>query len=107
MGRKRIPTDFGRDPSPELIPCPRCNGTGSVLAETISMGDRFRLCREHDGRTQSEICAALRVSRSGLANIETDKARPGLDTLVLAADVYQVSVDYLLGRAVPMKEQKP
>jgi DNA-binding XRE family transcriptional regulator len=97
MARKRIAANF--EAAPHQISCPRCNGTGKVTPETISMGDRFRLCRERTGHTQAEICVALKVSRSGLANIENDKARPGLDTLVLAADVYQVSVDYLLGRS--------
>jgi transcriptional regulator with XRE-family HTH domain len=50
------------------------------------------------GKTQAEIAPALAVSRAQLANLEGDRSRPGLEMLVKAADVFGVSIDYLLGR---------
>jgi len=81
-----------------LVKCPRCGGTGRVEADGISIGDRFRACRREINLTQADASARLKISRGQLANIEGDRSKPGLTLLILAADIFGVSVDYLLGR---------
>ena len=98
-GRKRNTKGFGQTPPPSgSVICPRCGGTGHLLPEAISIGDRFRASRNSLGKTQAEIAPMLAVSRAQLANLEGDRSRPGLEMLVKAANVFGVSVDYLLGR---------
>ena len=89
--------ELAQEASPSVA-CPRCAGTGRVPADGITIGDRFLACRTKLGKTQGEISLLLRISRAQLANIEGDRSKPGLEMLVRAADLFGVSVDYLLGR---------
>lgn len=98
MTRRQPTPNFGKSAAPVEVTCPKCKGTGKVSPEAISIGDRFRTCREQAGKTQAEVSPALRISRAQLANLEGDRSRPGLETLMLAADTFGVSIDYLLGR---------
>lgn len=79
------------------IVCPRCNGVGVIEPASLSIGDRLRACRMRLEKRQDEIAPLLHISRAQLANLEGDRSRPGIETLVLAAKAYSVSVDYLLG----------
>lgn len=81
-----------------MIPCPKCGGAGEILPESISIGDRFKHCRGKIGKTQGEASASMRIGRAQLANIEGDRSLPSIDVLTRAADLFCVSVDYLLGR---------
>ncbi|WAH38576.1 helix-turn-helix domain-containing protein [Alicyclobacillus dauci] len=67
-----------------------------------SFAQRFKELREKRW-TQDEAAEALGVSRSTIAGYESDtKGRiPRQDTLRKIADVFGVSVDYLLGRDDP------
>jgi DNA-binding XRE family transcriptional regulator len=96
--RKRKTPGFGTSKAAHEVTCPRCNGTGKVTADGISIGDRFRACRMKAAKTQAEMAPVLAISRAQLANLEGDRSRPGLEMLVKAANAYGVSVDYLLGR---------
>ena len=99
-GRKPNTPGFGKraSSSAHSVTCPRCGGSGRIAPEAVSIGDRFRDCRTKLGKTQAEIAPALAISRAQLANLEGDRSRPGLEMLVKAADVFGVSVDFLLGR---------
>ena len=98
LGRKAKTASFGVAEIAGQTTCPRCSGTGRVTAEGISIGDRIRSLRMGAGKTQAELAPSLKISRAQLANLEGDRSRPGLETLVLAADALHVSVDHLLGR---------
>jgi DNA-binding XRE family transcriptional regulator len=78
--------------------CPRCNGSGLVSLEGITIGDRFLACRHKLKKTQAQVSPLLGISRAQLANLEGDRSRPGIEMLVKAADAFGVSIDYLLGR---------
>jgi DNA-binding XRE family transcriptional regulator len=97
-GRRPKTPGFGVQTADEVIACPHCNGTGKIRAENITIGNRFLICRRRLGKTQEQMAPSLKVSRAQLANLEGDRGRPGLETLVLAADAFAVTVDYLLGR---------
>lgn len=98
-GRKPKTASFGKVTSAALVSCPRCNGTGKIYPETISIGDRFLFQRRKLDKTQQQLAPSLAVSRAQLANIEGNRGRPGLETLVKAADAFNCSIDYLLGRS--------
>jgi DNA-binding XRE family transcriptional regulator len=82
-----------------LVVCPRCQGKGKIEPDTMSIGDRLRACRMKLEKRQDEIAPLLHISRAQLANLEGDRSRPGIETIVACAKVYGVSVDYLLGLA--------
>lgn len=47
---------------------------------------------------QEDLAAILNISRSALANWESGNRRIDIETLVVIADFFGVSCDYLLGR---------
>lgn len=54
--------------------------------------------RLQKGLTQSEVATALGVSSVVYSRYENGKRQPSIDTLVQMADIFGVTVDYLLGR---------
>ena len=48
--------------------------------------------------TQSEVAAALGVSSVVYCRYETGARQPSIDTLIQMANIFDVTVDYLLGR---------
>lgn len=54
--------------------------------------------RVQKGFTQSEVASALGVSSVVYSRYETGKRQPSIDTLIQMADIFGVTVDYLLGR---------
>ena len=67
---------------------------------------RLKECREIRGLSQKEVAATLKVSAPSVSNWESEKTRPTHDNLEKLADLYGVSVDYLLGRDAPVETQK-
>ncbi len=57
------------------------------------------LLRKERGLTQKQVAADLNVAQALLSHYEKGKRECGLDFLVKAADYYNVSTDYLLGRS--------
>lgn len=64
----------------------------------MQLGDRIKKLREDKGLTQADVCLALNIAQSTLANYETNFRSPKMDVLIAIANYYGVSVDYLLGR---------
>lgn len=63
--------------------------------------DMLRLLRRANGWSQREVAERLHVNRSTYAYYETGKTRPDYETLLSIADLYGVSVDFLLGKDTP------
>lgn len=64
----------------------------------IGLGERFRLLREEKGLLQREVAEKLGLTRVAVTNYEQDNRVPDPETLKKIADLFGVSVDYLLGR---------
>ncbi len=58
---------------------------------------RLKSLREEKGISQYKLAERLGVSRGLLSNYEQGSREPDYDTLILIADYYGVSADYLLG----------
>lgn len=63
----------------------------------MMLGKQLKLLREVKGKSQQEVCTALNIEQSTLANYENDKRIPKLEILIKLAEYYKVSVDCLLG----------
>lgn len=60
---------------------------------------RLRTLREEQGfRSQQALADALGVAQSTVANWECGRREPNYETTKKLADLFQVTVDYLLGR---------
>ena len=70
-------------------------------AEVIDMtlGENLQRLRKEKELSQEDVARALFVSRQTISKWETDKAEPGVDNLKALADLYEVTLDQLTGRA--------
>jgi transcriptional regulator with XRE-family HTH domain len=64
----------------------------------VELKDRLKELRTKKGLYQKELAERLGVGRSTVAAWETGSKRPEGRTLEQIADLFSVSVDYLLGR---------
>jgi len=59
---------------------------------------RLRECRENANLSQKYVAITLGISSPSVANWERGKTNPTKENIMRLADLYGVSVDYLLGR---------
>ncbi len=60
--------------------------------------------REKKGFTQEQLASTLHLSKNAVSHYEKDINSPSIQTLEKIADIFDVSVDYLIGRtSVPVK----
>ena len=63
-----------------------------------TLSEKLKLLRELKGAGQKELALLLHCSAGTVSNYETGRHIPDPAALVLLADFYGVSVDFLLGR---------
>ena len=61
-------------------------------------GVRVAELRCERGMTQHDLAAKLGVSVRTIGNVERAKPMPDLSVLIALADLFEVSLDYLVGR---------
>lgn len=59
---------------------------------------RLIMLRKELKLSQEELAIKLNISRSGYAHYEAGERKPSVDILIVIADFYDTSIDYLLGR---------
>ncbi len=65
----------------------------------MEIGTKIKELRVEYRLKQKELAAKIHIAANTLSQFETGKANPGYDVLITLADFFEVSVDYLLGRA--------
>lgn len=65
-----------------------------------SLGRRLRNLREQNDMTQDELGEKLNLSSKTISSFETGYNEPDGETLVMLANMYNVSTDYLLGNTI-------
>lgn len=63
------------------------------------LSDRLRELRNRFGYSQAALADMLSISRMAYTLYESGRREPGLETLLMLARLYDVSLDYLLGRS--------
>ena len=63
----------------------------------MSYTDRIRALREDQDKTQTEIAQLLKVGQKTYSDYELGKTRIPVDSLIILADFYNVSMDYICG----------
>jgi len=66
-----------------------------ALNERIAI--RLRELRKEKNLNQIEVAQILNIDKSTIAKYETGAAVPSLNMLVVLAEFYKVSADYILG----------
>ncbi|OPA74120.1 transcriptional regulator [Paenibacillus selenitireducens] len=64
----------------------------------MKYGNRIADLRERKGWTQEELATTIGISRAALSHYEKNRRKPDFETLTQLADLFQVSIDYLIGR---------
>ena len=73
-------------------------GTMSLMMSTKDFSERLKNLRKSKKIKQSELAKILNVGRSTVSMWETGMNVPSIDVADKIADLFNVSVDYLLGR---------
>lgn len=60
--------------------------------------ERLRLCRKEYSLTQKEVAERTGISAGTLADYESGHRTPSLGRIMRLADIYNSSIDYLVGR---------
>ena len=60
--------------------------------------DRLKQCRKEKGFTQREVAIYCDITEKTYQNYELMTREPKVEILLKIADVFEVSLDYLLGR---------
>ena len=61
--------------------------------------ERLKIERKNAGYTQEQMAKLLGIKQPSYIRYENGSSEPSLETLCQIADIFDVSVDYLLGRA--------
>lgn len=70
---------------------------------TEQFHERLKQGRKKTMRTQEEVAEILKIPRSTLANYETGRNQPDLETLARLIDLYEINADWLLGTGIIKK----
>ncbi len=60
------------------------------------LGDKIYELRTNRGLTQTELAKIMRKSKQSISNWENNNILPSIDMLIMLAEIFNVSCDYLL-----------
>ena len=60
--------------------------------------NRLKILRKKNGLTQAEVAARLGATPALVSSYEIGERFPSLEKLILLADIYHVTTDFILGR---------
>ena len=63
----------------------------------MSYAERIRALREDSDKTQTEIAKLLKIGQRTYCDYELGKTRIPVDSLIVLAKLYDVSMDYICG----------
>ena len=64
----------------------------------MTNGERIKYLREKNGFTQKDIATRLGVEPAAISKYELDMREPNIEAIKKLATIFNVSIDYLLGR---------
>jgi len=62
------------------------------------LAERLKACRKELGLTQGQVAIYCDITEKAYQNYELTTREPRLEILIRIADLYKVSLDYLVGR---------
>jgi len=66
--------------------------------------EQLKVLRKREGLTQAEVAIKLGVDRSTYAKYETGQSEPNFETVQILAEMFGVSVDFLIGARLERKQ---
>ncbi len=65
----------------------------------MEFSEILKMLREKHGYTQQQLADVLHVSKNSVSHYELKISMPSIDVIIEIADIFDVSIDYLLGRS--------
>lgn len=69
-------------------------------------GKRLKDLRIKSGLTQNELGSIINVSKATICFYEKEQRTPTLENLIDLSDYFEVTIDYLLGRDILIKDKE-
>ena len=73
----------------------------------MKLPEKICYCRKKAGLSQEVLAEQLGVSRQAVSKWETGEATPEVSKLPLLAQIFHVSLDWLLSEAEPEPDRQP
>ena len=73
----------------------------------MKLSEKIYYCRKKSGQSQEALAEKLGVSRQAISKWETGESEPEISKLKLLAEIFSVSVDWLLSDEDPAEAAKP
>lgn len=73
----------------------------------MTLGKRLIELRKKHNLTQNDLAKSLSVSRGAISMWEINQRTPDTETLKQIADLFNISVDWLLGRSINDNQEIP
>jgi len=67
--------------------------------------ERLKFLRKQNNLTQEQVAEQIKMSLKGYRNYEIYNRTPKLENLMVIADYFDVSIDYLVGRSDEAKRR--
>jgi len=64
----------------------------------MNVSERIKKLRKDNGLHQKEVAEKLGITLTGYASYEQGRNKPSYDSLLKLSDLYNVSIDYLVGK---------
>lgn len=64
----------------------------------MTFGSRLKKLRQNYNMTQQDLATAIRLSKANVSKYESDQIQPSMETIVIISELFNVSIDYLLGK---------
>ena len=65
----------------------------------MTFGTRLKILRTEQQLTQSELAGKVKLSKANISKYESDSLEPNIETLKEFSQLFNVTVDYLLGHS--------
>lgn len=75
------------------------NNKIKIGGHVMDFPDILKMLREKNGYSQQQLADILHLSKNSISHYELGVCMPSIDVLINIADVFDVSLDYLLGRS--------
>lgn len=78
------------------IKCIKCNGTGQIFIDDMSLGQKLKFYREQRGLSLREAGQVVGFSAASLCQMEADKVyNPSFHVIVKLAQCYDINIKLL------------
>ena len=71
----------------------------------MKLKDNLRFLRRKAGLTQAELAKKMHLRQYNISDYEIGRIEPNIQTLIRFADIFDVSLDFLVGRKTRVNYQ--